>query len=52
VGIGTENVMLGNFWNCHFLFSNVYVFFFLIVRNLKARRVKIKHYYYNTFFFV
>jgi hypothetical protein len=25
VGIGIEKVMLGNFWNCHFLFSYVYV---------------------------
>jgi hypothetical protein len=37
VEIGIENVMLENFWNCHFLFSYV---FFLIVRNLKARRPK------------
>jgi hypothetical protein len=39
-----KKVMLGSFWNCHFLFSYVYVnIYFFIVRNLKAPRAKIKH---------
>jgi hypothetical protein len=45
VGIGIENV--GIFLELPFLFSYVYVNIVKIVRNLKARRAKIKYYYYN-----